>query len=486
MKRHLAPIKSHLTSLLRFMKEKHPRLLMRLGFVGYRDYDVTERLCVMQFTSDAESFLCDLAKVEATGRGDEAEDVIGGLHVASAMQWESRTRILYHIGDAPCHGSAYQGGPTKDNYPDGHPGDPKVKDILKTLSEKQVEYFFWRINNSTDTMIYKFLEEWKDVCPNAHIKVLELADMAYTRVLTEAVQKVLADTSSTSLCIDECSNVPSDDNLIITPTDIRWSDIAPIKAGLHVMIPLENLDEIMFFPSERSCATLHDVDVEIKIAPTYFARGSRLLSKLGVVESRTVGSVKTAQTQKVVLKTWNAHPLGSSSSDPRTQERPYNRRLTCHRVASYLASEFNKVRPGGSPSISYVSAELITIWERKKGEIAICEAMIEGPYEKYSNNFGYCSPCPTTNDVDCSIVHTFSHWTFEHSKGFLLVVDCQGSFDAQANSFCLTDPAIHCLDVLRYNSTNLAEVGMDRFFETHECNAICRNLRLNPRRTGVY
>ncbi|EFA77642.1 hypothetical protein PPL_12249 [Heterostelium album PN500] len=57
-----------------------------------------------------------------------------------------------------------------------------------------------------------------------------------------------------------------------------------------------------------------------------------------------------------------------------------------------------------------------------------------------------------------------------------MVVDIQGvKID---KGYLLTDPAIHCTYVRRFGATNLGKPGMIKFFDTHECNKHCRELKL--------
>lgn len=83
----------------------------------------------------------------------------------------------------------------------------------------------------------------------------------------------------------------------------------------------------------------------------------------------------------------------------------------------------------------------------------------------------------------------FSHYTYEKSKKKLMVVDLQGVFEAQADGTCqyvLTDPMIHKrklgkqkqLSQWTFGRTDRGEKGMKAFFETHECNEVCRRLGL--------
>jgi hypothetical protein len=41
----------------------------------------------------------------------------------------------------------------------------------------------------------------------------------------------------------------------------------------------------------------------------------------------------------------------------------------------------------------------------------------------------------------------------------------------------LTDPAIHSDDPI-FGSTNLGKVGFKQFFKAHDCNAVCKELKL--------
>ena len=71
----------------------------------------------------------------------------------------------------------------------------------------------------------------------------------------------------------------------------------------------------------------------------------------------------------------------------------------------------------------------------------------------------------------------FSHWSYQYSRGDLLVCDLQGVLHS---SFELTDPAIHS----RYSRdkcfgpTDNGPRGHQAFFVSHRCNALCTFLKL--------
>ncbi|CAB9502452.1 Myosin heavy chain kinase [Seminavis robusta] len=86
----------------------------------------------------------------------------------------------------------------------------------------------------------------------------------------------------------------------------------------------------------------------------------------------------------------------------------------------------------------------------------------------------------------------FSHFTYENSKRQFLVVDLQGVLQVKPDGtrcYMLTDPAIHrkkkSHHALSHSNMDLGrtdrgEKGIKAFFETHECNDVCRILGLPP------
>ena len=116
-------------------------------------------------------------------------------------------------------------------------------------------------------------------------------------------------------------------------------------------------------------------------------------------------------------------------------------------------------------------------------------------FTKYSSNFGFVNKSDSAPTLDA-----FSHWTYEHTSKYLIVVDLQVDIIKlqhvrgnpgfripfqgtlrNADQYLLTDPAIHCPEQ-RFGSTNLGEVGVETFFEGHECNRVCQHLGLRPNR----
>ena len=98
------------------------------------------------------------------------------------------------------------------------------------------------------------------------------------------------------------------------------------------------------------------------------------------------------------------------------------------------------------------------------------------------------------NDVLLSshFPQAFSHYTYEKSKKKLMVVDLQGVFEEYEDGtkqYVLTDPVIHKrkrgkqkqLTQWTFGRTDRGEKGMKAFFDSHECNEVCRLLGLHEK-----
>ena len=143
----------------------------------------------------AQSFV---AGVQARDGGDTPEDVHGALHKAMQMDWGiggSKTRVLVHIADAPCHGTKYHacGG---DSYPGGDPHGLQSEELLRGLRQLGVCYSFGRINSSTDRMVELFDKE----AGGGYISSCEVADCrAITSVVTATLRASICRTRETLL-----------------------------------------------------------------------------------------------------------------------------------------------------------------------------------------------------------------------------------------------------------------------------------------------
>lgn len=82
------------------------------------------------------------------------------------------------------------------------------------------------------------------------------------------------------------------------------------------------------------------------------------------------------------------------------------------------------------------------------------------------------------------IPQAFSHFTYEQSNGKNLVCDLQGVWN-QDDGFVLTDPVVHdvCPSGKKHKNgaTDTGLRGVEKFFGTHKCNALCKRMQLQER-----
>lgn len=141
---------------------------VRLGLVGYRDYDDAGGVEVLEFTESVSDFERFLGALEARGGDDTAEDVLSGLEKAATMNWSSDARQVVHFADAPCHGSAYHDARVGDNWPEGDKHGRQSEKLLTDLVFAGVHtYQFMHLNPSTKKMLEEWRKEVSHVAPVA-------------------------------------------------------------------------------------------------------------------------------------------------------------------------------------------------------------------------------------------------------------------------------------------------------------------------------
>eukprot|EP00667_Euglena_gracilis_P002923 EG_transcript_2929 len=145
-------------------------------------------------------------------------------------------------------------------------------------------------------------------------------------------------------------------------------------------------------------------------------------------------------------------------------------------LAGHYAEEFCQL--GAPKYIQYIEAGVIECVERKSSRpggrvLFAVEPFVFGHFIKYTNNYGWVNPA-----VPRHTPQAFSHFTWCHSQGNLLIVDIQGVTDYKGVDR-LTDPQIlSAFGPPIYGKADLQMEGIRKFFETHTCNDVCKSLNL--------
>ncbi|CAK7274504.1 hypothetical protein SEPCBS57363_006198 [Sporothrix epigloea] len=268
----------------------------------------------------------------------------------------------------------------------------------------------------------------------------------------------------------------------IDPGDPQWNTAGWLDQTMHVRafspdvidtvmaisIGYQSILDRMISSDDNICISTNDLVLHRRTKP--FAQGALRLA----CYARTQES-----TNPLVVKTFKARGkrLADFTEDMRMQA-----------LCKAFALEFNSLVASESHSLDFIvvtclqpipsdAAESTAMAGNGSGDddvecMSLEPMLLNGRYVKYNNN---CGSVNHDNGSEVSkAAQAFSHFTFERSRGALLVADLQGVGNV------LTDPAIHSRDPMRFvlTDTNLGDDGFKLFFSSHKCNSVCEKLGL--------
>ncbi|XP_054582963.1 transient receptor potential cation channel subfamily M member 6 [Eptesicus fuscus] len=157
------------------------------------------------------------------------------------------------------------------------------------------------------------------------------------------------------------------------------------------------------------------------------------------------------------------------------------REIQQQRAAQKLIYTFNQVKP---QTIPYTPRflEVFLIYCYSANQWFTIEKYMMGEFQKYNNNNGdEIAPSNTLEEL----MLAFSHWTYEYTRGELLVLDLQGVGEN------LTDPSVIKPEDKQsrgmvFGPANLGEDAIRNFIAKHRCNACCRKLKLPDLKRNDY
>ncbi|XP_069839512.1 transient receptor potential cation channel subfamily M member 7 [Dendropsophus ebraccatus] len=151
------------------------------------------------------------------------------------------------------------------------------------------------------------------------------------------------------------------------------------------------------------------------------------------------------------------------------------------RAAQKMTFAFNAMKPKSIP-YSPRFLEVFLLYCHSAGQWFAIEECMNGEFRKYNNNNG--DERVPTNMLEETML-AFSHWTFEYTRGELLVLDLQGVGEN------LTDPSViksgekRSADMI-FGPANLGDDAIKNFCAKHHCNSICRKLKLPDLKRNDY
>jgi len=250
------------------------------------------------------------------------------------------------------------------------------------------------------------------------------------------------------------------DHIILDSNTPEYSCITTEKCNKFKMSKFLSIEEAVDAPDNRFAVLTVPTIVDMKVASHPFDKGS----------NRAVYKAREYFEDGDFLDL--VHKVYLSPIPKHLTRRAYEKSAILNQeTAICFAENFAGVKPSSSADIRFTEVFLIEYLCRPNQPFCAGETELKGEWVKYNNNAGMVMK-------NHEIIQCFSHWTYQRSGGRMMVVDCQGVFNRATNSYLLTDPAIHCDDVLKYGGTNLGVTGFYRFFKTHKCNRFCRELSL--------
>jgi len=458
---HMEATSKAIINIVDAIHKKNKILKLFVAFVGYRDHcDGPKRIATLDFTSDVRVFTNFVKSQEATGGGDGPEDVFGGLEAALKLSWRHGTKVLFHLGDYPQHGTKYTDLP--DDYPGGDPRGLTEEGLLGEIMQRNILYYFGRITDRTDKMIRAFEEGFGHPILSFDLKgsdIKSLVDALTTSCVVAVTESIKASTLVAEGRMGSVHGTKTK-SFTIDKDQPDWSKIRTVAGTVSSYRLPKSLEEIKKGPFSNAQLRFSSTTFKISLNP--FSKGAEMLAYYGVDTAY--------DAQVVVLKEFMK--IGGNSIER------YLEHSETQTVAAYFAQKFTEANEGGKP-VKFLKTKVVRVEKtgrnKTTGELMtypvnyIMEPYFKGAkFKKFNVNSGVVTEFHSTLEAFC-------HFSFVESGGYLLISDLQGiEFDGK---FILTDPAIHC-DALRFGDTNLGAHGMMFFFANHECNSTCERLGL--------
>jgi hypothetical protein len=256
----------------------------------------------------------------------------------------------------------------------------------------------------------------------------------------------------------------------------RGSELKKILAQVDAKLVKKHHDEVdwdslgsteavVYIPDEPTCKKdLHyarpplqaEGTFQVKIAEHPFARGGVRVAYWARLQVPIDG--------RLVWKTYVAKQFIEPKNQ--TKEEVLNT-LEGNSVTKFLAEQWMRSEGRSQKKVECLEARALVV-NRDGHEIwYMFEGLIEGNFEKWSNNLSFADP-------KAPVLLNFSKWSHTWTDGFMMVTDLQGA--EVSMKYTLTDPAILCKDLKRFSPTNYDALQFDMCLEAVDH-------ALNPRKT---
>ncbi|KAJ3216843.1 hypothetical protein HDU67_008845 [Dinochytrium kinnereticum] len=189
-------INQHLGDILNLVMDYSSGMPYRVAFVGYRDFDASERYTVYDFMPYP-SLAVKLLEVQTeVGQNPDTcgkfwsgfyhlmGDVLGGMFHCSKLSWKSQHRLILQFADAPGHGARFHNWSYEncDHWrltpPPEHPSDA-AESYINALCELNVNTMFYQLGKPvwTNQMLDVFSRIYKSYGHAEFFQVIPMCEI---------------------------------------------------------------------------------------------------------------------------------------------------------------------------------------------------------------------------------------------------------------------------------------------------------------------
>ena len=559
MNAYIFSVKNNLKKIHDDIKNNFPFCNINFGFCGFRDVNEVRKYEVFDFTNNIDEIAGFIMTVRGYGGNDLPEDLTGGLEKSLSLNWgKNHAKLIIIITDAPCHGKKFwKPYDIKDDYENGVPGQKDPLFFIKQLALKGVKIFAIKIKYYTDLMYdifssiysqYNFDKEGIVVCEEKTSNFGNLLPVIANNVLFNFVSNHWDLESKLKSFIESSNNFYNNNNnnnnkeIIDIYNSIKINNNSSLNNINNNKMEIE--DEINLIESSEDEEENYDNTEE---NGSYF-NINRLYSDFqknnNVFQKKIRAICHNFQLKKneyynidyinPIINHFKSETEISFDKIAFNKEKNmfylfdfnYNLKLVAKKIEfnnnnnfieeiqknffekkvilDKICKEFNNriinFLPKEFTNILFFPMQIFLYEikdEKGKKNFYLTEEYKSVKYIKYYYNIGFNQ----NNTIEqCKICETFTHFSFQFSKGNLIINNLLGF------AGLIKDCTIHCMNKEKFNyninnnennennnnnnndnnnneeninnNKNLGYKGILNFFLNHNCNEYCKLLRL--------
>ncbi len=440
----------------------------RFAFLGFRDKcDNEKQLVTVDFTSNVDEIRSSMKNTECNGGGDSCEDLVTPMTMVMKFNWRSDLMVVILVLDYPTHGRNYHDDDISDNFLDGDK-EKMLEKLCSHYRKAKINLIVLKCGSAADKMI-QIMQKFYDSANNKMTIVdIKMNDDDQKKLIYGVIMQRISGSVADTILYNYrmIKSTPETTRCDWTMAGMPLPLICDTYAGTLTKVP--NYERMLYKYEINITKQLKNHKYKIATLPY----GAGTFKKCYPLCDKN-------EDQRYIAKILNKPVKKFMDLKPEIEGSIF---------ATSFVLNFNKFI--GQPLIKNSP---LAIMEIKNGaeeqpmfnnsSCFVAQDFIEGDYTKYNNNYGWVNP--NEENKWCQIAQAFSHFTYEISRGTVLLVDIQGAVQTTGTPcLIITDTVIHSAHYKgQFAEGNMGKIGILHFFETHKCNDYCKKLKLTDKAT---